>query len=496
MSLNIRFLCWFVLLAFGNVVNAQSIHRCFQKIRKNEAELSAFISQMPKGADLHNHYTGAVYAETYLEWLMKLDYYIDAETFKILNPEDISGTPETNFLKFSDLRKSLGGSGFETFKNKLFRFWSTKEYEQVHSDAREEHFFNTFGNFGEASGLNYAEGLQELKVRAIAENVSYIELMFKNISCQKPETQVAIFSNADTIWHYNEQLIALGQSRFIPSLETVLEYLYNEVFNKLPVSQTALKANSFIDSLHNNYIGDNDDFTMRYLVFVPRINDPLITFINLLTAFETVKECTSGNLIGINFLAPEDNSVAMRDYWLHMQFFRFCRSKYENIPFSLHAGELATGYVKPEDLTWHINEAVRTAGAHRIGHGVDIAFEKNNYDLLEYMKDRQVAIEINLLSNEFILGVKDDNHPVLLYKKFEVPIVISTDDPGILRTSLTEQFVLLAQRYPDIKYHHLKQYVYNSIDYSFINDPNLKEHLLQDLDSRFSHFEKYIREHY
>ena len=81
------------------------------------------------------------------------------------------------------------------------------------------------------------------------------------------------------------------------------------------------------------------------------------------------------------------------------------------------------------------------------------------------MSNNKVAVEINLLSNEFILGVKDDRHPVLLYKRFNVPLVISTDDPGISRTSLTEQYVLLAKRYSEVKYADIKQYVFNSIEY-------------------------------
>jgi adenosine deaminase len=32
--------------------------------------------------------------------------------------------------------------------------------------------------------------------------------------------------------------------------------------------------------------------------------------------------------------------------------------------------------VQPEDLTSHINDAIYVAGANRIGHGVDMAYEK------------------------------------------------------------------------------------------------------------------------
>ena len=158
----------------------------------------------------------------------------------------------------------------------------------------------------------------------------------------------------------------------------------------------------------------------------------------------------------------------------------------------MHAGELVLGIVQPEELTWHIGEAVHTAGAKRIGHGVDIPYEANSYDLMRYMAENKIAVEINLVSNEFILKVKNDRHPISLYKDFGVPIVISTDDAGVLRTNLIEQYVLLAKRYPEISYRDIKRFVYNSIDYSFIEEPAVKQKLRNDLRKRFREFEEMV----
>jgi adenosine deaminase/adenosine deaminase CECR1 len=158
----------------------------------------------------------------------------------------------------------------------------------------------------------------------------------------------------------------------------------------------------------------------------------------------------------------------------------------------MHAGELTLGLVKPEELSWHINDAVKLAGANRIGHGVDMAYEQNSYGLLRLMHNKKTAIEINLYSNEFILKVKNDAHPISLYREYKVPIVICTDDAGVLRSNLTHQYVLLAERYPDINYAEIKKYVYNSIKYSFIEDNNLKQALKQDLDKRFTTFESAV----
>ncbi len=486
-------LCFLALLFCANCLQAQEarVGAYFQKIRKNEAELTAFISQMPKGADLHNHYTGAVYAETYIDWMLKADCCVNPQTLEIASP---GNCPPAPFVKLSDLRATLGSGGFDAFKQKLIRFWSTKEYDQLHDEVREDHFFSAFGRFGPVSGLNYGVGLQELKERAKAENVSYIELMLPNIKCKAPTPSIPLASNADTLEYYNDLLIRLGQSRDTASLQPVLRYLYARIRQQFLVNETATTVNHFVDSLHQQFVAGDSAFTMRYLAFVTRILDPLTVFKNTVAAFETVRQNSSGNLVGINFVAPEDNPVSMRDYWLHMQFFRFCKARYAEVKFSLHAGELTEGFVKPEELSWHISAAVYQAGAYRIGHGVDLPYEQHNYALLRHMSRHKTAIEINLLSNEFILGVKDSRHPVLLYHRFKVPIVISTDDPGISRTSLTEQYVLLAQRYPKIKYCEMKKFAFNSVEYSFIKDPQVKEGLKKDLARRFGVFERYILE--
>ena len=44
----------------------------FESIRKSPPKQMAFLLKMPKGADLHNHLSGSIYAERYVEY--RLDY--------------------------------------------------------------------------------------------------------------------------------------------------------------------------------------------------------------------------------------------------------------------------------------------------------------------------------------------------------------------------------------------------------------------------------------
>ncbi len=73
---------------------------------------------------------------------------------------------------------------------------------------------------------------------------------------------------------------------------------------------------------------------------------------------------------------------------------------------------------------------------------------------------------------------------------FGVPIVISSDDPGVSRGSLTEEYVLLASRYR-YSYDEIKQFVSNSINYSFMTK-NEKEQGLKLLQKNFDEFEHKI----
>jgi adenosine deaminase/adenosine deaminase CECR1 len=64
--------CFAMLVTAGI---SQSAEQYFNKIRNNEAALTAFFSMMPKGGDLHHHYSGSVYAETFLQYAIAEDLY-------------------------------------------------------------------------------------------------------------------------------------------------------------------------------------------------------------------------------------------------------------------------------------------------------------------------------------------------------------------------------------------------------------------------------------
>ena len=459
----------FALVIGACRADAQTVDQYLQKIRGNTAELTAFFQQMPKGGDLHNHYTGSVYAETYIDCIVDSNWYVNTNTLKVTK------TPADGAIRISDLKAS---GDWPSYQEKLLQKWSVKDYNGV-SYPCDKQFFETFGNFGIASGVRYDVGLLELKNRAKSENVSYIETMFTGIPNH--------ITGLDT--SYNTKLEQGLADKDEVAIKKILDREYEAVLKK-GASAAAEDFNANVAALHKNLHIDDGDFTMRYQSYVARTQQPADVFKNLILCFISADK--SPLIVGVNIVAPENDDVSMRDYWLHMQMFKYMHSKYPNVKYAMHAGELAFGMVKPEEMTWHINAAVHTAGANRIGHGVDLPYEHNSYDLLEYMAKNKIAIEINLYSNEFILKVKNDAHPFTLYNEFNVPIVICTDDAGVLRSDLTRQYVLLAKRYKDVKYADIKRFVYNSIDYSFIEEDSIKDKIKKQLDEKFATFEREV----
>jgi adenosine deaminase len=103
------------------------------------------------------------------------------------------------------------------------------------------------------------------------------------------------------------------------------------------------------------------------------------------------------------------------------------------------------------------------------------------------MRRQKIAVEINLRSNALLLGVSGDAHPLMDYLDAGVPVVLSTDDPGLMGTGLREQY-RLAAGYNGITYLDLKQMVRNSIEYSFLEAEDRKK-LAARLEQELAAFE-------
>lgn len=67
--------------------------------------------------------------------------------------------------------------------------------------------------------------------------------------------------------------------------------------------------------------------------------------------------------------------------------------------------------------------------------------ESDPIRLMKEMAVKNVLVEINLTSNDLILDVSGNEHPLPIYLKYSVPVAISTDDEGVARSDMTHEFL-------------------------------------------------------
>ena len=78
-------------------------------------------------------------------------------------------------------------------------------------------------------------------------------------------------------------------------------------------------------------------------------------------------------------------------------------------------------------------------------------------------------VEINLSSNAIILGVHGKNHPLATYLAAGVPVVLSTDDAGVSRINMTNEY-FRAVHDQGLDYPTLKSIARNALIHSFLDE--------------------------
>lgn len=436
------------------------------------AQLNLFANQLPKGGDLHHHYSGSLYAETYLDWVEKKGLCILRDSFKINFDAQEQKTSTQEQKKSTQCLTAAKVRADEIFYRQLLSRWSDKDFSNHFHDTLppDLHFFGTFQYFTSISKAYYKEGLQLLKNRAKNENLQYIETMF----VRAPD------GDADNVSRDLEELHpAISYEQMRPYLDAEFKRLDSDAPFQASIQSYIAEVEEATADI------DDAEFTLRAQTYVFRNASRTSVFSSMYSGFKAATQ--SRKIVGVNIVGPENGVIAMRDYSLHMQMFKYLKSKYPDVRLSLHAGELSLGMVPPEGLRHHITEAVGIAGAKRIGHGIDLMYESDAENLLKTMLHNNIAVEINLTSNEFIAGVSGQSHPLTIYMQRDIPFVISTDDEGVSRSTMSNEYLLFLSRYKP-SYSSLKKTIYNSIQYSFLNTEE-KLHQKKLLDQRFSKFE-------
>jgi adenosine deaminase len=449
----------------------------FAQARTDPTALRNFLYRMPKGGDLHNHLSGAVYAERYADWAANDDLSLFVCNMTIVKlPLDKPPAPPCD--KADELLAMKKVVQDQTLRDHIVNAMSMRDFQPTAAEpSGHDHFFAAFGKFGTVTADHFADMVvDQLQVYG-AQSTQYVELMtsFSGGNERAPFV-TAIAGTTDP----NAKLGILekaGLAQFVQGKKTDLDTAAASIEQKRACDASRTKP------------GCNVDY--RFIAQILRNSSLDDVFVQTAIAAALVR--ADPRVVGFNFVQPEDAAIALSDYSAHMRMIGFLATNptgAKPVNVSLHAGELWLGLVPPHDLTFHIGEAVEVAGAKRIGHGVALAYERDLDRLLAEMRQRHVAVEINLSSNDQILGVRGAQHPFPAYVAAGVPVVLSTDDAGVERIDLTNEYVRAARDYR-LGYADLKAIARASLTYSFLNDEDKRKEL-DRFDSASIEFERLI----
>lgn len=427
----------------------KQVSALMETLRADPPSLRAFMTEMPKGGDLHHHLDGSVWAEEILKWADADGDCLDRVTHKILpapctkNQVEARGLVERDPLFYRATIDALSMRNFVP---------GTGTGETNGHD----HTFATFDRFNLTVGKHLADALVIARRQAVGDSLLYLETM----------------TNPGVA--FSEKLLG-GVKKLDPNN---LDAAYTQIEKSLP--GMVAEARAQFDGIDEKVAADLKcgsaaaesacDVRTKYLFFIIRTMQPEQVFAQIALGFALSD--SDPRFVGLNIVAPEDNPIALRDYWLHMQMFRYFSKKYPDVKFTMHSGELWLGLVQPSELGFHIRGAVEVAGASRIGHGYALPFERDPWSLLAEMARKKIALEVNLTSNEITPGVKGEEHPLHMYRKAGVPLVLSADDGGVFRIDLTHEYVRAALEH-GFTYLDLKEFSRNGLEYSFLEGASL-----------------------
>ncbi|MGW4228436.1 adenosine deaminase family protein [Streptomyces sp. NPDC004980] len=395
-----------------------------------------FFRDLPKGGDLHNHLSGAVRTEYLIQLAADDGLCIDATMTAVAPPCGPGKRPAADALTDA------------AFRQAIVRAWSMQDFPQ--GESGHDHFFATFGKFGAATA-HRGKMLADVAHTVAEQNQTYLETMVT------PASDGAKKLAADVGW--DPDLAALHRKLLAGGR---LDQLVKDSKQEADTADQEFRTTARCAS------ADPDPgcrITVRWISQVSRNSAPERVFTQIALGLRLAER--DQRFVAVNLVQPEDGEISLRDYRLHMRMLDYLHGVYPRAHITLHAGELVPGLVKPEDLTFHIDDAVRTGQAERIGHGVDLVHEDDWRRLARDMARRQVAVEVPLTSNAQILQVEGKEHPFPVYRAYGVPVVLSTDDPGVSRGDIGQEYERAARTYA-LGYAELKDLARASLEYAFL----------------------------
>src|SRR5271166_3266483 len=163
-----------LLLFLASLASAQTAEQrtahYLDSVRKQPGLLLAFLRDLPKGGDLHNHLDGAIYAEDLIDFAASGNLCVDRTSSHLLAPP--CDSCETYTAKPAASCAYLD----HVLYGQMVDAWSMRNWRPG-DESGHDHFFAAFDKFGLASHTHVAEGIAASANRAGLDHLQYVEFM-------------------------------------------------------------------------------------------------------------------------------------------------------------------------------------------------------------------------------------------------------------------------------------------------------------------------------
>lgn len=235
----------------------QKTARYQESVRNQPSLLLEFMRMMPKGGDLHNHLSGAVYAESYIQFAAKDGLCVDRKSLALVSAREGGSTCDAE----KGHVPASAALGDPVLYRDMIDAWSMRNHE-ISGQPAHDHFFDTFLKFDHATTNHMGEMLAEVVSRAAHGNLVYLELILaadeldpayrvgaavgwsgdaaatrqKLLAGGIPRVVANARKAIDEAEAKMRQLLGCGTSQADPGCDMVVRYQY-EVHRGLPTEQ-------------------------------------------------------------------------------------------------------------------------------------------------------------------------------------------------------------------------------------------------------------------
>ncbi|MCK5575548.1 MAG: hypothetical protein KAI28_07010, partial [Sphingomonadales bacterium] len=284
--------CALAVVALGITSTAfageRGASRHLENIKDNSPELRLFLKDMPKGGDLHNHLTGAIYAENYLRWaaedgtcanlndprLVWKGKDADCKAEGLATAADVMADPEMHrqFINKLSMRAFVPSAGWPGY----------------------DHFFDTFPRMN-WQPHRLGDMMAEVAERADTQNIVYLELMetFLTDDLTALIGKVGLRSDmtAADVEQLHKDLIAAG---FADALHKAVAEVKARMHNA-----NARKRELLGCDVDESAMGCRVE--IRFQQQVIRTLDPVVSYLMFGLGYHLVEE--DPNFVGLNLVA-------------------------------------------------------------------------------------------------------------------------------------------------------------------------------------------------